>query len=457
MPYEDSGPRGYALLPRGLAAVGAVALTLSLAACGAGASASVPFADTPQCAPYKQYQGHSGTTVTWSTGGGSDNETNGYRQAVRTFSDCTGILINYYIDPKVNSEKDLIELIDSGKASDLLGVGPGTLTDLAAAKKIKTLSAQAKANVTKGWSSDWQNYASAGGTLYGIPNDAAVKSFVWYSPSYFKEHGYQVPQTWDEMIALSDKIAATGIKPWCAGIESGAATGWPATDWMEEVMLRLEGPEIYDQWVAHKIPFNDPKVLDVANRVATILKNPAYVNGGLGDVKSVATTAFGDAGLPILAGKCALHQQASFYANMWPRGTNVSPDGDVYAFYEPPIDPAKGKPVEAGGGFVVATSTRPEVQAVQAFLSSRDFATSRVKVGGFVSANKLVDLNSYDNPIDKLSAQILRDPNAVIRFDGSDAMPAAVGNGTFWTEMTAWINGKDTKSMLDAIEASWPK
>jgi alpha-glucoside transport system substrate-binding protein len=260
------------------------------------------------------------------------------------------------------------------------------------------------------------------------------------------------------LIALSDSIAAGGkLKPWCAGIESGVATGWPATDWTEDILLRDQGPEVYDQWVAHTIPFNDPKIVSAVDRAGSILKNAAYVNAGIGDVKSIATTAFQEGGLPILQGKCALHRQASFYANQWSPGTKVAEDGDVFAFYFPAIDAAKGKPVLGGGEFVVGFADRPEVQAVQAYLASAHHANTRAKLGNWVSANKGVDLANVANPIDKKSVQILQDASSVFRFDGSDLMPAAVGSGTFWKEMTNWITGKDTKSALDAIEASWPK
>ena len=211
------------------------------------------------------------------------------------------------------------------------------------------------------------------------------------------------------MIALSDKIAASGIKPWCAGIESGDATGWPATDWIEDVMLRTQGPEVYDQWTTHEIPFNDPRIVDAVDRAGTILKNEKYVNGGFGGVKSIATTAFQEAGLPITAGKCAMHRQASFYANQLPEGTKVAEDGDAFAFYFPAIDPAKGKPVLGGGEFVVGFADRPEVQAVQTYLASAEYANSRAKLGNWVTANNKLDIANVANPIDKLSVQILQD------------------------------------------------
>src|SRR5690606_35139947 len=293
--------------------------------------------------------------------------------------------------------------------------------------------------------------------FYGAPLGSNVKSFVWYSPKMFQEKGWKTPETWDELIALSDEIAASGVKPWCVGIESGDATGWPATDWIEDLMLRTQGPEVYDQWTTHGIPFNDPRVAEAVDQAGRILKNPKYVNGGFGDVKTIASTSFQEAGLPILQGKCALHRQASFYANQWPEGTKVAEDGDVFAFYFPPVDPSKGKPVLGGGEFVVAFADRPEVQVVQTYLASAEHANSRAKLGNWVSANKGLDINNVENPIDKLSVQILQDPNTTFRFDGSDLMPAAVGAGTFWKGMVDWINGKDTKATLDFIENSWPR
>ena len=74
-----------------------------------------------------------------------------------------------------------------------------------------------------------------------------------------------------------------------------------------------------------------------------------------------------------------------------------------------------------------------------------------------MSANSGVDLNLYTDPISKLSAQYLTDPNALFRFDASDLMPAAVGAGAEWTQLTAWFaSNKPTKDVLDAIDAAWP-
>jgi alpha-glucoside transport system substrate-binding protein len=288
---------------------------------------------------------------------------------------------------------------------------------------------------------------------------ASVKSLVWYSPQEFKQNGYKVPTTLDELYALSNQIASKNKKPWCAGISSGEATGWPVTDWLEDVMLRDVGPDGYDQWVAHEIPFNDPQVASALDRVGGILKNDKYVNAGIGDVKSIATTTFQDGGLPVASGECAMHRQASFYANFFPKGTKVEEGGKVFAFYLPTTNEDYGKPVLGGGEFIAAFNDSPEVQAFQTYLSSDTWANEKAKAtpsGGWVSANKGLDVNNLVSPVDKLAGEILQDPDAVFRFDGSDMMPGAVGAGSFWKESTAWITGQSTKETLDKIEDSWP-
>ncbi|MFC4019417.1 ABC transporter substrate-binding protein [Micromonospora sp. GCM10011542] len=432
---------------------GVLGLALSATACGTGDDKKSSNAGSAECAAYEKYQDHDGKKVSIYASI-RDAEADLLRQSWKQFEDCTGIEIDY--EGNAEFEAQLPVRVDGGNAPDLAFVPqPGLVKRFADAGKLKSLGAETKALAEQNMPADWLKYGTVNGTLYGVPLGANVKSFVWYSPKTFKEKGWEVPTTWDQLIALSDKIAASGVKPWCAGIESGDATGWPATDWIEDVLLRTQGPEVYDQWTTHAIPFNDPKVADAVNKAGTILKNEKYMNGGFGGVKSIGTTAFGEAGLPVTTGKCAMHRQASFYANQFPEGTKVAEDGDAFAFYFPAIDPAKGKPVLGAGEFVVGFADRPEVQAVQTYLTSAEYVNSRAKLGNWVTANNKLDIANVASPIDKLSVQILQDKSGVFRFDGSDLMPAAVGAGTFWKGMVEWINGKDTASVLQGIESSW--
>ena len=408
------------------------------------------------CAAFGQYGKYSGATVTMYASI-TDPEGGYLQQSWKQFEKCTGITIAYTGDKEF--ETALKTKVQGGNAPDIAIIPqPGLLQTFATAGKLKPASQALAKEAEQNWTKDWISYGSVGGYYFAAPMGANLKSLVWYSPKYFQKYGYTVPTTWADMLKLSDKMVADGHKPWCVGIESGTATGWPLTDWMEEVMLRMYGPDVYDQWVSHKIPFNDPKVVNVLNEVGKIVKNPKYVNAGIGDVKSIATTAFQKGGLPIEKGQCMLHQQASFYASNWDPGYKVAKNGDLYAFYEPTISTSFGKPIEGGGEFVAAFSDRPEVEATQLYLASGDWATARAKVhSGWVSANQKVDKTAFTDPIDQLSVQLLTDPSSTFRFDGSDAMPASVGAGTFWTQMTQWILGESTTDALNKIEASWPK
>jgi alpha-glucoside transport system substrate-binding protein len=446
-----------------VAAAGASSIALALTGCSSGSEeaatdgGSSPAADGA-CAAYAEYGDLTGKEVTIYTSIVAP-EDQPHIDSYKPFEECTGAKVIY--EGSKEFEAQLKVRAEAGNPPDLAYIPqPGLLATLVGDGYVKPAPAAVSANADEFWGADWKNYGTVDGTFYAAPLGANVKSYVWYSPSMFADNGWEIPTTWAGLKELSDKIAASGVvdKPWCAGIGSGDATGWTATDWMEDVMLRVNGPEVYDQWTNHEIPFNDPKVVAVLDEVGSFLKNDAWVNGGLGDVKTIASTTFQEGGIPILAGDCAMHRQASFYgSNFAEAGANIAPDGDVWAFYLPSVD-GTSKPTLGGGEFVGAFADRPEVQAFQAYLSSAEWANAKADVSpaGWVTANKGADPAKFEG-IDKLSVEILQDPSTQFRFDASDLMPAAVGAGTFWTGMTDWITGKSTQDTLDFIEDSWPQ
>jgi alpha-glucoside transport system substrate-binding protein len=440
---------------RAIAVSGALALALGASACAS--KSKTTSTGTSDCSAYTQYGDLKGKTVTIYTGIVTP-EDKPHIDSYKPFENCTGATIKYEGDKSF--EAQVLVRAKAGNPPDLAIIPqPGLLKQLVATGKAKPAPAETATNVDKFWTKDWKGYGTVNGVFYAAPLGASLKSLVWYSPTEFKDKGYTVPTTLDELKTLSDKIAATGKKPWCAGIASGEATGWPVTDWMEDMMLRQAGPDEYDKWVNHTIPFNSAGPTAALDKVGEFLKNPKYVNGGLGDVKSIASTTFQDGGLPILDGTCSLHRQASFYAANFPAGTDVSETGAVFAFYLPGVDTAT-KPALGGGEFILAFSDRPEVKAFQTYLSSDVWANNKVAnspAGGWVTANNGLDASKLTSPVDKLAQSVLADPKTVFRFDGSDQMPAAVGSNSFWKQATNWITGQSTKDTVDKIEASWPK
>ena len=445
-----------------LAVSGTLVLALGAAACGASSTkttSGASGANSADCADYKQYGDLKGKTVTVYTGIVTP-EDQLLKDTWAPFEKCTGATIKGEFDKTFEAQ-----ILVRAKAGNLPDIGimpqPGLLQTLVKTGKAVPANQATTDMVDKNFTASWKAYGSVDGKFYAPPQNASMKSLVWYSPKEFKDKGYTVPTTLDELKALSDKIAATGKKPWCAGIGSGEATGWPVTDWMEDFMLRTAGPEEYDKWVNHTIAFNSAEPTAALDAAGEYLKNGKYMNGGLGDVKSIASTTFQDGGLPILKGQCSFHRQASFYAANWPAGTKVAPDGDVFAFYLPGKT-ATDKPVLGGGEFMLAFRDAPEVHAFQTFVASTTWANLAEEGGGgrAVTPNKNADpakCAAKCSEIDRLAIKVLQDPKAVFRFDGSDQMPSAVGSNSFWKQATNWITGQSTKDTVDKIEASWPK
>ena len=165
----------------------------------------------------------------------------------KAFEDATGITVNYIGNKEFEARISIA--VDAGQAPDIADFPqPGLLRRFVEAGKIVDVNTLHPGGLPDG---DLQSELAGHGHDEGAERDRSrpvsgtarfVKSLVWYPKDDFDKAGYKVPQTWDEMLALSDQIVADGDTPWCIGIESQAATGWPATDWMEDVMLRTTTP-----------------------------------------------------------------------------------------------------------------------------------------------------------------------------------------------------------------------
>jgi len=430
-----------------LAAAGVAALTLV-----AGMLTSTSASAAVNCDPYTGYKGLKGKTVTIFTSI-LEPELTTLQTAWSDFTTCTGVKIK--IEGSNQFEALLPVRVKGNNAPDLAFIPqPGLLAKLVATGKVKPAPAAVVANVNKYWSPSWKAYGTVNGKFYAAPFGSNMKSLVWYSPKQFKTNGYAVPSTWEEMTALADKMAAKGQTAFCGGLGSGGATGWPGTDWVEQMVLREYGSQVYGDWVSHKVKFSDPKIQAAMAKVAGWMQNPKWV----GDVKAIATRSFQDAGKGIPTGGCMMLQQASFYGNILAdAGATISPTGDAFAFYLPATNSNVTVPVVGGGEFTTAFSSRPEVQAVQTYLSSATAATSRVQLDHWISANSGVPLAAYKDPVDKLAATYLANPKSTFAFDASDLMPAAVGAGAEWVQFTAWFGeGKSIADVTKAIDAAWP-
>ncbi len=289
-------------------------------------------------------------------------------------------------------------------------------------------------------------------SLYGFFYKVDVKSLVWYVPENFADAGYEIPQTMEELKALTKQIVADGGTPWCIGLGSGGATGWPATDWVEDLMLRTQPPEVYDQWVKNEIPFTDERVVAAIDEFGWFARNDDYVAGGAG---AVASTDFRDSpkGLFSSPPQCYMHRQASFIPAFFPEGTVVGEDADFFYF---PAYAGKdlGKPVLGAGTLWAITNDSPGARELIKFLETPKAHEIWMARKGFLTPLKGVNPDAFGDPTLKKMNEILLNATT-FRFDGSDLMPGAVGAGSFWTGMVDYAGGKPAVDVAAEIQASW--
>lgn len=445
-----------------------VLATLVLTACATPAQPEAPAAPEEPAAPSvtfkagqeltNAYAGQYRGTVVTMQGPFTDADAVKFDNSVKAFEDATGIDIQYTGSKEFEANISII--VEGGNAPDIVDFPqPGLLKNLVAKGYGVDLTNVInqdwlKENYNQSWLDMSMMESPDGPIMAGVWGRVNGKSLVWYPKKEFDAAGYTVPTTWEEMMALSDQIVADGDAPWCVGVESGAATGWAMTDWVEEMMLRTTSLENYDKWVDGELKFDSPEVRRAVEEVSNIWFNDGYVYGGRG---AIATTFFGDAPSPMFDTpvRCWLHKQGNFITSFFPEGKVA---GEDYAFfYFPGLEPAYGSPVLVAGDIYAMFNDRPEVRAVIQFFSTGDSVKGWVEAGGAISPHLDSSLDWYTNIIDKGVAEIILNASSV-RFDASDLMPGEVGAGSFWKSMTDYITGAiDLDTALKQIDASWPK
>ncbi|WP_203337894.1 ABC transporter substrate-binding protein [Nocardioides limicola] len=296
------------------------------------------------------------------------------------------------------------------------------------------------------------------GQLYGLLTSMNVKSLLFYPKKAFEDAGYETPNSLDELTALADQIRGDGGTPWCLTMESGAATGWVATDWFEDLIMRVGSPEEYNQWVAGEIPFDS----DVVREAAAYFEEVAFTEGNVqGGRRAIAATPFGDAARPMFnqAGpQCWLLKQGSFFVapDFLPDRIFENADEELGVTGFPPAEVGGENPVMGGGDLAVLLSDNPDAQEAMRILAQADVGNTAATNSSFLSPHRVFDVSLYANDTVRNIAGVAYDATAFL-FDGSDSMPAQVGAGTFWTEMTDWISGrKSLDDALTTIDNSWP-
>lgn len=385
-------------------------------------------------------QGVSGrTSVVTVTGTWGGNELDTFMKICRG----AGVTV------KFNTTRDLNAVLATAiQANNLPDIAilpnPGKLQELAREGVLQPLDYLEEADL-KNYAATWLRLGSYGGQLYGLYFKVANKSVIWYNPKEFKKNGWAVPQTWDQLLALNERIIAAGKTPWSIG----ADIGWPLSDWIENIMVRTAGPDVYNKWIAHEIPWTDPAVKNAFQVWGKIVAEPRNLSGG---IDGTLATPFQNAAVAVFQKdpKAYLHYEGDFIGGIvMSQLPGIKPGEDIDFFAFPAIDPRYGQPVVGGADAVVAFSDKPAVKKLMKYLTT--VAANEIAVkNGFLSQHQGVSTALYPDILSRKSAEILTRA-AIYVFDASDLMPSAVGNqGGFWDACKRYLQNP---SQLDKILA----
>ena len=494
----------------------AAASTLTLAAaataaCSAGGTGSAP---ATGCAAYQAYQGHKGATVTISSSL-TGTEAERFEASVAEFESCTGINVEHTGTTELRSQLlngSGANLSTSSGASPSSQDNPENLPDLAIVPQpamvaelvdtgvVHPLPNQVNSNVEAGWDRHWIQVGIHASVPYAAPLMASVKSLVWYSPDAFKKAGYEVPGTWAELESLARKVRADhpdgSVTPWCVGASDGESTGWVMTDWLEDAMLSTQGPGAYETWASHRVPVDSSGAVEALDAVDSLVLADGNVAGGRGSVISRTPE---QAGADLVKGSCLMLHASSSFESLFPEGTAItdadganpvtvqapSPTGGsaagssdaaedggesaaatasptskgtkVSAFVTPEADRSSDA-VLVGTDYLVAFSRSDAANAVMEYLTSQDWARTRMAMGGVATAYQGVDPDLAPSDVGKRATRLLQSRETTVEMDASDSMPVGVGSSALWLGLSRWSTGAMTSTeALGQAESAWPK
>ncbi|MBE3558784.1 MAG: carbohydrate ABC transporter substrate-binding protein [Ktedonobacteraceae bacterium] len=381
------------------------------------------------------------------------NELDAFNAQIKAFRDKTGINVT------VESTRDLLAVLDMR----LRGNSPPDICGMPSLSKFQQLAKQGKLvqldkfldmnKIQQDYAKSWLDLASVDGKLYAVLPKANTKNTIWYNPRQFQAAGGTIPRTWDDLIAVSNRLAESGKYPWAMGVESSASSGWPATDWVSLIYVNKYGPYMYDQWVAHKIPWTHPSIKDAIQMFGQIVQGKHYINGA---PQSILTTGFREASYqpftnPPKAYMCCLGDfTAGFITD---RFKTLQPGKDFDFFSFPLISPQYKGAIIGGADIMVAMKDNDGTRKFMTFMATAEAQTIWVKRGGSTAINKMVSQSDYPNDVARQASQMLVNATSV-HLSVGDIIPASL-QSVYWKGMLRYIQDpQQLDSILDMLEAA---
>jgi alpha-glucoside transport system substrate-binding protein len=392
--------------------------------------------------------GHIGGSVTvYGTWSGSEQDA--FLAMVKPFEDATGVQVQYTSTRDINAQ--LSQGIQTGTLPDLAGLpGPGQMAEYAQAGKLVDLSTVMDINTYKSnTASNFVDLGTVNGKIVGVFIKLSVKGLIWYSPKVVGDLSSSAPKTWDDLTSLISQNKSKAQAAWCVGLESGAASGWPGTDWIEDFVLRSAGPDVYKSWYQGKTKWSDPAIKAAWQDFGKVIAS------SYGGANYILATNFANGGDKLFASSpgCLFHHQASFITGLG--GFKTLKSGTDYNFFPfPDINSQLSGALEGAGDLFGMFHNTPQAAALINYLTTAPAQQIWVDIGGALSANKLV--TKYPDDISSRSAQMLLNAKTFV-FDASDNMPTDM-NAAFWSSILDYVKNPNNLdsilSHLDQVQAS---
>ncbi|MDH6576177.1 ABC transporter substrate-binding protein [Kitasatospora sp. MAP5-34] len=378
----------------------------------------------------------------------TDAEQASFLAVVAPFEQRTGIKVDY--EGSRDSDTALADRVAGGNPPDLADLSsPAKVAQYAKAGRLTPLDgALDPSGLAKQYAPSWLGLGAVGGKQYAVVVKAAVKSLLWFSPKALAAHGWKPPGSWAELTGLDQRIAASGTPPWCVGLESSSASGWPGTDWLEDIVLAQSGPDVYDRWTAGTLAWTSPQIRQAWQTWGDVVGAPGMVRGG---PRGMLLSGFGTAGTSLFASSpgCFFDHEASFITDDYQKDGSQPVAGKDFDFVPfPRIDPAFGGTEEVAGDLLAMFHSTPAARKLVAYLTTPEAQAIWVRRGGALSPNRLVGTGDYPDALSGRLGQQLTEATAV-RFDASDQMPDAM-QVAFYEAVLSYVNNP---SRLDAILA----
>ena len=390
------------------------------------------------CSTGNENTGGGGTkTITqWVAWGG--DELKAYREVLKPFESRTGIHVR--LTTNRESTTAIANGIDAG--TELPDVAPGPTDPIqlkswvtkGALKPMETILGDKfndyKSNTypalvgPAGANGDNLYIGIVGGKHYMLMIKTQVKGLFWYNKKVFNG---QPPKSFDDLLAIKpSQYQAKSL--FCAGFESGGDSGWPASDQIDNIIMRQSGEDVYTKWIQGTQKFTSPEIkLGYQTFLKEVAADTVY-----GGPNSVLSTAFQKAGDPLFNSPpgCLFLEQATFIANFFHQNKGVTAGTDFDFFAHPSINSQYDGNINGFYDNMAVYNDTDAVRQLMQYLSTKEAQQIWVDQGGTLGGIKSLQ---YKDPIYQRAAEVAASAKNLLVTAG-DFMPTDMRKA-FWKSL----------------------